>query len=311
MYYRKSTNVRTYLSPLRGPLIRAAFASAEHLAPSVGAAAAERLWFRLPATTAHARRSRTSLPAGTPFTADVGGRDVRGTSWGSGDPVYLVHGWGGWGQQLEAVVPPVVDAGLKAVVFDALSHGSSDPGRDGPSSTAVPEMVDSLRAVVALHGPARAIVAHSLGAMATAVALRDGLRADRVVFVSPAGSLYPTADYFGDLLGFGPRVKARLLARVERRILDRYQEPLARFDVPAIGDALSIQGRAPHLLVVHDRHDAETPYSAAVAINEAWDRSTLRTTSGLGHRRILRDRHVVDEVSEFVVTAPATSRPRR
>ena len=300
MFFHKSTNVRIHTWHLRPLMTRAGFVAAERVAPSAGAAVAARLWFTVPTTTAYTRRSRATLPTGTAFTADVDSRTVRGTSWGTGDLVYLVHGWGGWGNQLEAMVPPLLEAGLKVVTFDALSHGDSDSGRDGPRSTAVPEMVESLRAVVSRQGPARAIVAHSLGAMTTAAALRDGLAADRVVFVALAGSFEPTADAFGARLGFGPRVRARLMARVERRVRRRYGETLVRFDVPAIADVLAAQGRDPDLLVVHDHADPETPFTAAVAISEAWPRSTLVATTGLGHRRILRDPRVVAQVCDFV-----------
>jgi hypothetical protein len=55
----------------------------------------------------------------------------------------------------------------------------------------------------------------------------------------------------------------------------------------------------PALLVVHDRDDPEVPLAAGSAVAEAW-RARLDVTSGLGHRRILRDEAVVSAVVEFV-----------
>ena len=43
------------------------------------------------------------------------------------------------------------------------------------------------------------------------------------------------------------------------------------------------------MLVVHDEGDDEAPYSGGLAIAHAWPASRLFTTTGLGHRRILRD----------------------
>jgi hypothetical protein len=53
------------------------------------------------------------------------------------------------------------------------------------------------------------------------------------------------------------------------------------------------------MLVVHDRDDPEVPLAAGSAVAEAW-RARLDVTSGLGHRRILRDEAVVSAVVEFV-----------
>src|SRR5215207_1930325 len=134
----------------------------ERWAPSAGAAIAERLWFTVP--TVPNDRNGTSAPIGEPFAVRVNGRRVHGQSWGDGRAVYLVHGWGGWGGQLVALVRPLVEAGYRVVTFDALSHGESDAGALGPRRSTLVEMKDALNAVVELHGPPAAVVAHSLGA---------------------------------------------------------------------------------------------------------------------------------------------------
>jgi pimeloyl-ACP methyl ester carboxylesterase len=62
---------------------------------------------------------------------------------------------------------------------------------------------------------------------------------------------------------------------------------------------------SPPLLLVHDRQDAETSWADSAAIAQAWPGSRLVTTTGLGHRRILRDPAVVAEVVGFVAAPPA------
>lgn len=312
MIPRKSTIVRANRDGVRLRAVRTGFGLAERVVPAVGAAVAERLWFTLPRSPAQRRHRSAAVPAGRPFTADVGGRTVRGTRWGAGDAVYLVHGWGGWGTQLAALVPPLVDAGLRVVAFDALSHGESDAGVDGPRSTAAPEMADSLRAVVAMHGPAHAVIAHSLGALSTAWALGQGLTTRRMVFVSPAGSIGPTADYLGRVFGFGPRTRARLMGRVERRLRRRYDVSVADVDLANVCRSLADADDAPELLVLHDRADPEAPLAVAVAIHKAWPGSRLTETTDLGHRRILRDPRTIAEVCDFVAArhgqpAPTTA----
>ena len=162
--WRKSTSVRPLIATL-GVL--------ERTAPGLGARVVERIWFPVPAR----RPSNGGPPSGgNPFEVAVGGRTVRGQRWGDGDEiVYLVHGWGGSSAQLGAFVEPLLEAGFSVVTHDALSHGQSDPGPSGPRRSTALEHLDVLRAVVAAHGPADGVIAHSLGSMVAAIAMRDGI----------------------------------------------------------------------------------------------------------------------------------------
>jgi pimeloyl-ACP methyl ester carboxylesterase len=94
------------------------------------------------------------------------------------------------------------------------------------------------------------------------------------------------------MLGFGARTHRRLVARIERRIA----APLHHFEVPELGRAVAM----PPTLIVHDVDDRSMPVADGSAIAAAWVRSRLRTTAGLGHRRLLRDPDVVAEVVDFV-----------
>lgn len=236
---------------------------------------------------------------GEPFEVLVGGRRVRGSTWGHGPAVYLVHGWGGRADQLAAFVPPLVAAGHRVVVFDALSHGASDPGRYGRRRSTVPELAETLTAVVAAHGPARAVIAHSLGATATALALCAGLAADRLAFLAPMADPRPLLDAFVRALGFGPRVLTRTTRRIERLA----GLAMADLDVSRIARQVT----TPPLLVVHDRADREVPWLQGSAVASTWPEATLLTTKGLGHQRILRDETVVHEAVSFVATPVPTA----
>ena len=54
------------------------------------------------------------------------------------------------------------------------------------------------------------------------------------------------------------------------------------------------------LLVVHDRDDRDTFWSEGAALVKAWPGARLMTTEGLGHRRILRDKGVIEDVTQFI-----------
>jgi pimeloyl-ACP methyl ester carboxylesterase len=290
------------LAAIQKSTIVRSFGLLEQVAPALGARWAERLWFTVP--RGGGRRDRL-LPPGRPFRVQVHGRTVAGEIWGEGagerPVVYLVHGWGGWRNQLDAFAAPLAEAGHRVVAFDALSHGDSDPGPSGPGRSNILELADALTAVVAAHGPAAAVVAHSLGATATAYAMRDGLPVGRAVFVAPMADPLPYTRTFAGRLGFGERTRTRLVRRIERRV----GTPLSAFDVPAMAESMA----TPPLLLVHDRHDAETGWSDSQAIARAWPGARLVTTTGLGHRRILRDPAVAAEVSGFLGSPLAESGP--
>ena len=81
-----------------------------------------------------ARAARTPR-GGEAFAVSWAHGTVRGRVYGDwGNPTaYLVHGWGGWWQQLGAHVEPLLARGLCVVAFDAPSHGDSGPGAHGGS----------------------------------------------------------------------------------------------------------------------------------------------------------------------------------
>ena len=288
---QKSTNVRFHVAP--SP-IRLAFTLLDRAAPTLAARWAERIWFTLPkrhpSPDGPGPGSGTP-PGGRPFTVDAGGRTVAGRVWGDGPAVYLVHGWAGHAGQLTAFVAPLVAQGLRVIAYDAPSHGASGPGAYGPRSSSIPEFAAALTAVVAAHGPAHALIAHSMGATAAAVALCDGLSAGRVVLLAPMASPESYARGLAATLGLGQSAYRRMVARVERRV----GAPMRQFDVPELGRAIAM----PPTLVVHDRGDRFTPSTDGAAIAAAWPSARLRLTDGLGHRRLLTDPAVVAEVVDF------------
>jgi pimeloyl-ACP methyl ester carboxylesterase len=288
---QKSTIVRLFAAPRP---VRGLFRLLEHTAPGLGARWAERIWFTLPRRGEPAGPRIAQLAPGLPFVVDVGGHRVVGESWGAGPVVYLVHGWAGHRGQLAAFVPPLVAHGYRVVAFDAPSHGASAPGAFGPRSSSIPEFAAALTAVATAHGPARALIAHSLGCTAAAAAVRDGLPADRVVLLAPLASPLSFARQFAAALGFGDRTYRRLIARVEHRV----GAPMNHFDVPAMGRTAAL----PLTLIIHDQDDTSTPASDGAAIAAAWTGSRLRLTSGLGHRRLLSSPDAVADVTDFVTT---------
>lgn len=267
--------------------IRSAFGVLDRVAPAVSARWALRLWSALPTARGlrrderpgDGRRSTVALPRG---------RDVVVETWGEGEPVYLVHGWGGWRGQLGMMITPLVAAGRRVVAFDAPSHGESGPGHLGPRRSTAVEMMDAFAAVAAAHGTPSAVVGHSLGATVATLVAADGLDVGRLALVAPSADVLTMTEVMARRLGYGPRTKRRFDALLESMA----GRPLRDFDLT--GHAITVPA-----LVVHDKRDKEVPHAQGVQIAEAWPNAALLSTDGLGHQRILRDPGVIQAVSRF------------
>lgn len=273
--------------------LRRLFALLDRFSPWTGALLGDRLFFTPPSP----RRSEgeRALRMACRFTVRSGDRRVEAWRWGSGSTVVMLHGWGGRAAQWTSYVAPLVHQGFSVVAFDAPGHGASGRGL----SSAV-DFARALRKVVERSGGAHAIVAHSLGSSAVALALRQGLRCRRVVFLGPAADPPSWIDSFASALGISARIVDGMRRRSERRLALSWAE-------------LSIVRHAPSfdtpLLVVHDRDDAEVPWTDGAAIAAAWPGARLVTTSGLGHNRVLRDPGVVAEAVAFVTGDPVERCP--
>ncbi|HTU63083.1 MAG TPA: hypothetical protein VMF89_31705, partial [Polyangiales bacterium] len=90
-------------------------------------------------------------------------------------------------------------------------------------------------------------------------------------------------------------------ARVARRIERRYGVQLSKLDVAEFGARVALP-----TLVIHDREDKEVFFDHALALSAALPSATLVTTTGLGHRRILRDASVIGQAVRFVAAPPVT-----
>ena len=285
-------------------LRRAAIRSMHPLAPGPAAQLAAR-WFVTPVRTApdrgalappaEGRRKDSAASAvdvdPVPLIVSAGERRLAAWSWGRGPLVLLVHGWSGHGLQLAAMARAIAERGHRAVAFDQPAHGRS-PGR----TATIPEMADTIWQVSEQLGGARALVAHSLGAVAATVALSRGLAAGRAVFLAPPVDPVRWLARFGRALGLPASANPSLVAALEARA----GVPIAALQPLALAPALTAE-----LLIVHDAGDREVPIADGEALARAWPGARLVATDGLGHTRLLASPTAVELVADFIGDEPA------
>ena len=223
-----------------------------------------------------------------------GGR-LAAWSWGSGPRVLLVHGWGGHAGRLARFVGPLVEAGFSVVAFDAPAHGDSS----GRTST-LPDFVDAILAVAAEGGPVSAVIAHSMGATACALALGRGLVAGRAVLIAPPADPERYVGKFARFFDISDPARDSMKARLMSRYGTRWED--LRADRPAGGTRC-------RLLVIHDADDSAVPVGDGMAVVDGWSDALLVRTSGLGHHKILREPGVVAEAMAFLAVPDAPRVP--
>ncbi len=174
------------------------------------------------------------------------------------------------------------------VAPDLPAHGASTGRR-----THVLEMADAVLRVGESVGPVHAVVAHSAGGAAAALALRDGLAAERAVLLAPSAR---PALHLLDLAAWIGLPMERALAALP--VLEtELGVPLERGDA-----ALAIRDVRTAGLVIHDRDDRRVDPADGRTMATAWAGSHFVLTRGLGHQ-LIRDPDVVDAVVEFVAGA--------
>lgn len=264
--------------------------------------AVERIHPRIAADLALAGWSRTPPPRPATRGPGLPDSEISSLPWrhgrfvteawpASGPTVLLVHGWAGNRRQLDAFVPGLLAAGMRVVQFDAPNHGQSQPRRAATARRwTLPHFVWAVQAV-ARREVVTGVVAHSLGAVATTLALLDGAIAPRAVaFVAPAPlSQLDFAREFGRMLGLRESTQDRMAERLPAAA----GRPRTWFDLPGR------LAHAPHLpaaTIAHDRDDLDSPMATAYELAGLWPGATILETRGLGHSRILRDPDAVGHV---------------
>jgi pimeloyl-ACP methyl ester carboxylesterase len=241
--------------------------------------------FRQPTRSRFAGEPFVPCYAGKRFPVEISTGVVAAWQFGEGPTVLVAHGWNGASAQLFRLIARLVRGGFEVVAFDQPAHGLS-----GGTRTDVADMADAVRSVAFRVRPVHAVVAHSLGATAAALAIARGAAIPRAVLIAPPVELPYFARGFARRLGLSPTRAEGML-----RKLEEVMGPIEALDLRR----LAPQKRAA-LLVLHDRADREVPFAHGESLASAWPGARLRPLQNLGHRRMLREPSVLDEIVDFL-----------
>jgi len=248
-------------------ILRTAFRTVGAVAPGVAGRWAENIFCRPPRNEPRPLEE-AFLATGTRHTVQSEKQDIAVWVWSDG------------------LAQALVASGFRVVLFDAPAHGVS-MGR----LASLPQFSRALRVVSDALGPVHGLVGHSLGGAAVSLAMRNGLQARRAVLLAAPADVVLFSRAFAKHLRIPRRAHNAMRQNLESRLQFRWEE----LHVPTLARRMT----AP-ALIVHDRDDPDVPYAHGEEIAAAWPGAELMTTSGLGHRTVLRDPQVIERTVAFL-----------
>jgi len=211
-------------------------------------------------------------------------------SWGHGEKIiYLVHGWESNSNLMKAFISPLIQRGYKVVAFDMPAHGLSTK-----QATHLGDFSATLEFVISAYGKPFGIVAHSFGGTATVLLLRKHkhLLPNKLCLISPMKSLDSHLQVFNTITGLSPSIMDKLLTKLKLH----YALEAKRTDITRLIRSVPVSG-----LLIHDEHDRLIPIEVADQLAKAWDGARYVKTQTLGHRNILSDPFVVQQVTDYML----------
>ncbi len=200
--------------------------------------------------------------------------------------VLLVHGWSGRGTQLFKIAEEFLKLGYQVISFDAPSHGNAKG-----NSTLMIEFISAIKFLAKEYGEFDVMVGHSLGGMSIMNAVFDGVPSRKIVIIGAGDKIEDIVKDFVHKL----KLPDHYVARIENHFQKKYQIAMNYFDVYKKAE----QSNVP-TFIIHDKDDLDVHFTCAENIHKYHPNSQLLLTEGLGHRKILGNQMVINQIINFI-----------
>ncbi|MBX2924294.1 MAG: alpha/beta hydrolase [Chitinophagaceae bacterium] len=203
--------------------------------------------------------------------------------------ILIAHGFESAATNFDIYADRLVQKEYEVVAFDAQAHGKSE----GKTIT-LPEYVQTLSAICRQFGPFDAFMAHSFGGLALAHLLEQLPHSsnNKVVLIAPATETVSAIDHFAHLLRLNKKIKT---------LLGQITEQKGGINPQYYSIRRAMNNIKAKVLWLHDEEDDITPFADAQKVqNDQHNHLQFVVTRGLGHRKIYRDRAVMDHILDFL-----------
>ena len=111
--------------------------------------------------------------------------------------------------------------------------------------------------------------------------------------MSIAGPAYfrDVVSLFGQFIGLSRGTHQKFLNSVEHHVELSFEQ---------LDLAKRISPTKESIMIIHDVDDKEVPYNQALKYEKILGKNNVMTTTGLGHRQIMRDKKVLQTIADFI-----------
>ena len=205
---------------------------------------------------------------------------------GSRKKVLLVHGWSGRGSQLSSIATECNKKGFFVVSFDAPAHGGSSS-----YTTNVPEFVEAINFLNTTKGPFDYAIGHSFGGASIFNYCRKYGGFEKIVVIGTQSKLSTYFKEFIKIMGLKQTYSKKIMTLFENRV----GEKILDYDPESF-----VRNISSKTLIVHCLDDNYVSFNSALTLRKELENSELYKTTGLGHRKILGDKKVINRLIEFL-----------
>ena len=171
------------------------------------------------------------------------------------------------------------------IAIDAPKHGLSKGDKANQVSFA-----EAITKADLAFRPFYGAVGQSMGAAALALALASGVKLQRCVLISSPARILDSLMAFASYIGLPEKCSQLFIKHVEVDV----GHPAHSLDI-----ASALQQSNCQALLIHSRDDLEVPFHSLERIKKRNPSAQTYCPSKLGHRGVLRDKRVIEKVSQF------------
>ena len=200
--------------------------------------------------------------------------------------ILLVHGWSGRGTQLWSIAEKLLKNGYSIISFDAPAHGKS-----AGKTSDMTEFVAAIHELEKQYGSFHTIIGHSLGAMATLNAVKNGVKTGKIITIGSGDIIQDIVNEFIKKLGMTIATAKEMTKLFEKKFnatINSYSAYIAAKEITV------------PTLVIHDSDDKDVPVNTSKHIHKHLKNGQLLITDNLGHRKILGDKNVINNILNFI-----------
>jgi len=210
--------------------------------------------------------------------------------FGSGNNVVIVsHGWGDTSKSFQDMIVSLTQQGYLVAAIDHIGHGKSSG-----SNSHLLSFIETIELLIEQFHEDRitvnAIIGHSMGAIATLNLPNYLLENKKIILISSPINFFELMFEKVEQVG----ISRKLLTRVLESISHKYGKTWQQLTTQSNRDKLALD-----LTFIHDRQDRYAPFDDVIHFLQQ-EKTPLIETEGLGHRRILSDTNVINNIAQVL-----------